>query len=178
MAECSNPSLDRSLSVHVITCNTVWQISKSRCPSTLSACAAPREVCSHERRGCHRYPTPAPPPSQCQIDSDVQKRVPSMILFTCLIGLKWVGGWGGYKGGGSGGGVGVIGGDTGWGVLFQRGLRALGVGADRWRKKKPLSHLTSLLYPSMRPRMSKVMKPKLQHKIAKNKPLLFALGAH
>lgn len=92
MAECNNPSLDRSLSVHVITCNTVWQISKSRCPSTLSACAALREVCSHERRGCQRYPTAAPLPSQCQIDSDVQKRVPSMILFTCLIGLKWVGG--------------------------------------------------------------------------------------
>ena len=48
------PPLDRGLSVHVITCNTVWQIPKSRCPSILSACAAPREVCSHEAKGVSR----------------------------------------------------------------------------------------------------------------------------
>lgn len=112
--EFINPPLDRSLSVHVITCNTVWQIPKSRCPSILSACAALREVCSHEERGCHRYPTPPPLPSHRQIDSDVQKRVPSMILFTCLIGLKWVAGRG-DRGGRlwEGGRVRVIGGDTG-----------------------------------------------------------------
>ncbi|KAF3695824.1 Unconventional myosin-Ih [Channa argus] len=89
ITEFLNSTLDRSSSVRVITCNTVWQIPKSRCPSILSACAALREVCSHEERGCQRYPTPAPLPSHLQIDFDVQKRVPSMILFTCLIGLKW-----------------------------------------------------------------------------------------
>lgn len=99
--EFMNPPLDRGLSVHVITCNTVWQIPKSRCPSILSACAALREVCSHEERGCHRYPTPALLPSHRQIDSDVPKRVPSMILFTCLIGLKWVGVWGAMGRGGA-----------------------------------------------------------------------------
>lgn len=49
--EFMNPSLDRSLSVHVITCNTVWQILKSRCPSILSTFAALGEVCSHEAKG-------------------------------------------------------------------------------------------------------------------------------
>lgn len=49
--EFMNPPPDRSLSVHVITCNTVWQISKSRCPTILSAFAAPGEVCSHEAKG-------------------------------------------------------------------------------------------------------------------------------
>lgn len=54
--EFLNPLLDRSLSVHVITCNTVWQIPKSRCPSILSACAALREVCSHEEKGVSQIP--------------------------------------------------------------------------------------------------------------------------
>lgn len=90
---------------------------------------------------------------------------------------------GGWEGGRlwEGGRVRVIGGDTGWGVLLRReGWEHWGCGADRWKeeKKKKHSHLTSLLYPSMGPRVSKVMKSKLQHRIAKNKPLLFALRAH
>lgn len=48
-----------------------------------------------QRGGCHRYPTATPLPFHRQIDSDVQKGAPSMILFTCLIGLKWVAGRGG-----------------------------------------------------------------------------------
>lgn len=141
MAECNNPSLDRSLSVHVITCNTVWQISKSRCPSTLSACAALREVCSHERRGCQRYPTAAPLPSQCQIDSDVQKRVPSMILFTCLIGLKWVGGrWV------RGAGWGLLVGTRGEGYCCREGWEHWGSGADRWEKKTTTKKNSTLIW--------------------------------
>lgn len=46
--------------------------------------------------GRHRYPAAALLQSHRQIDSDVQKGAPSMILFTCLIGLKWVAGRGGY----------------------------------------------------------------------------------
>lgn len=145
---------------------------KSRCPSILSACAAPREVCSHEERGCHRYPTPAPRPLLRQIDSDVQKRVPSMILFTCLIGLKWVGGWRGAMGRGSG--KGYWWGHRVRGIVLRRGVSIGDVGLTGGKN----SHLTSLLYPSMGPRVSKVMKSKLQHRIAKNKPLLFALRAH
>lgn len=49
-----------------------------------------------QRGGCHRYPTATALPSHRQIDSDVQKGAPSMILFTCLIGLKWVAARGGY----------------------------------------------------------------------------------
>lgn len=92
-----------------------------------------------------------------------------MILFTCRIGLKWVGGgmgrgsdegyWWGHGGEGYwwGHGVRVI--------VKERGEEHWGCSADRWRKKTH-SHLTSLLGPSMGPRVSKVMKSKLQRRIA------------
>lgn len=124
-----------------MTCNTVWQIPKSRCPGTLSAFATLREVCSHEESGCHRYPTPAPLPSHRKIDSDVQKRVPSMILFTCLIGLNWVAGRGSY---GKGVGWGLLVGYASWGVLFRQRGESIG-GARLTGGKKKHSHLISLL---------------------------------
>lgn len=68
------------------------------------------------------------------------------------------------------------------GIVAERGEstggRGLTGGKKKQQQKNLHSHLTSLLYPSLRPHMSKVMKSKLQHKIAKNKPLLFGLGAH
>lgn len=70
----------------------------------------------------------------------------------------------------------VIGGDTGVrGIVGERGESTGGVGLTGGKKH---SHLTSLLSPSMGPCVSKVMKSKLQHRTAKNKPLLFPLGAH
>lgn len=97
----------------------------------------PREVCSHEKRGCYKYPTAATDlPSHLQIDSDVPKRVPSMILFTCLIGLKWVA-------------VGALGrglsegywwGHRASGIVTQRGASIWGVGLTGERK---YSHLAS-----------------------------------
>lgn len=62
------------------------------------------------------------------------------------------------------------------GIVEERGESIGGVWLTGGKKKH--SHLTSLLYPSMGPHVSKVMKSKLQHRIAKNKPLLFALRAH
>lgn len=134
--EFTNPSLDRSLSVHVITCNTVWQILKSRCPSILSTFAARGEVCSHEAKGgCHRYPTATPLQSHRQIDSDVQKGAPSMILFTCLIGLKWVAGRGGY---GKRVGWGLLVGTRGEGHCWGEGWEHWG--ARGWQVERKRKH--------------------------------------
>lgn len=59
------------------------------------------------------------------------------------------------------------------GIVEERGESIGGEGLTGGEKP---SHLTSLLYPSMGPRVSRVMKSKLQNRIATNKPLLFAPG--
>lgn len=60
------------------------------------------------------------------------------------------------------------------GIVGERGESIGGAGLTGGKKH---SHLTSLL-STMGPCVSKVMKSKLQHRIAKNKPLLFGLRAH
>lgn len=169
-----NPSLDRSLSVRVITCNTVWQIPKSRCPSILSAFAAPGEVCSHEVEG---RVSQIPHSNTATITSADWFWRPKRGSFNDIVHLShWlkVGGWEGRLW--EEGWVRVIGGDTGWGALLRRGVRALGgEGLTGGKKKKTLGLASS---PSMGPCVSKVMKSKLQHRIAKNKPLLFGRREH
>lgn len=55
-------------------------------------------------------------------------------------------------------------------------MRALGgEGLTGGKKKKTLGLASS---PSMGPCVSKVMKSKLQHRLAKNKPLLFGRREH
>ncbi|KAK7934092.1 hypothetical protein WMY93_004988 [Mugilogobius chulae] len=69
-------------------------VSASECLALVSTplCYTQRGA---DTRQCHKYPTTAPQqPSHLQIDSDVPKKVSSMILFTCLIGLKRAGGSG------------------------------------------------------------------------------------
>lgn len=170
-----NPSLDRSLSVHVITCNTVWQILKSRCPSILSPFAALGEVCSHEAKG--GGVSQIPRSSTATITSADWFWRPKRGSFNDIVHLShWlkVGGWEGRLW--EEGRVRVIGGDTGWGALLRRGVRALGgEGLTGGKKKKTLGLASS---PSMGPCVSKVMKSKLQHRIAKNKPLLFGCREH
>lgn len=144
------PAPDRGLSVHVITCNTVWQIPKSRCPCILSACAAHREVCSHEERGRHRYPTPATLPLRLP---DWFWR-PKKSSFNDIVHLShWlkVGGWVQW-GLWEGGWLGLVVGTRGEGYYWGQRGEDWGYGTDRWKKKIP-SHLTNLLSPSMGPRV-------------------------
>lgn len=59
-------------------------------------------------------------------------------------------------------------------MLRRGGESAGGEGADRWKEKENTPDEPALLLWG--PRVSKVMKSKLQRRAAKNKPLLFARG--
>lgn len=61
------------------------------------------------------------------------------------------------------------------GIVEERGESTGGRGADKWKEKENTrTSLLSFLGPCVR----KVMKSKLQHRTAKNKPLLFVRREH